>query len=135
VIAKSFPVKVEGIGEFVFRKRRVKDQVWIESDAAATFNGPQPIQPVVPDDPAEWSKEEKASINSYVASISLWSIGLEIATIERLLVKAPSGWSLDDIDPLDAAQLEPARAVYRSLREAEDRFRAGGGQNSAESGA
>jgi hypothetical protein len=93
---RTFPVEVPEIGRFVFRKRRVPDQVRIEAAAQRMTDGPT-------DDP------------------ELRHIAMAWATLQVLTVEAPEKWDLEDIDPLDAGDTAKMWAVWKELRAEEDR--------------
>lgn len=58
-------------------------------------------------------------------TLSDWFIDLcaLVAELRVLIVKAPDGWSLDDVDPLDNGY-DQLRQVHQAIREQESRFRA-----------
>lgn len=96
----TFPVSVEGIGEFVFRRRNFRLQLQVEGAADRVTGGP-------------------------VKDEGLAAFGHHVATLEVLTVDAPKGWDLDELDPLDPESFGKVQRVFRGLRDAELRFRAG----------
>jgi hypothetical protein len=99
------PVDVEGVGRFVFRKRRVPDQVKIQVEYQEAKGEAQMLP--------EWMWD---ALNAWCA-------------LKVLTVQAPPGWDLDEIDPSDGEQTGRLVAVWEALREAEKRFRAGAGKD------
>jgi hypothetical protein len=134
VIPDVFPVSVPGIGDFIFRKRRVRDQVWIEADALKTFGGLAPAKPLLPDDQTDWTDEDHVAVARWLGEASLWELAIALPSVERLTVTAPPGWNLDGIDPLERDQTQPLLTVYRSLRKTEDTFRTKPPSNGAAEG-
>lgn len=97
-VSRTHAVEVEGVGRFVFHKRRIADQVRIEADAQRMTGGP-------------------------IDDVDLQNVAIAAATLKALAVEAPEGWDVDALDPLDRADTEKLWGVYRALREAEGRFR------------
>ena len=96
----TFPVSVDGVGDFVFKRRSLDAQFKIEA-AAVRFLGGE------------------------TASDSLYRMAMSFATVSHLAVTVPDGWNIDEIDPLDNEQLDRVHLVFRRLRAAEETFRAG----------
>lgn len=103
ITSKTFPVSVEGVGDFVFRKRMLKDQITIQANASRMMGGPV-------DDP---------SLRSFVHAL---------CTIQCLTVQAPADWNPEAMDPLDTDETAKLWDVHEALRSAEDKFRAGAGK-------
>jgi len=99
----TFPVQVEGIGNFVFRKRQYGDQIWIENKAVEILGGP-------------------------ALTPQLQSVALATATLIRLTVPRDCPWNVETLDPLDDDATPQLWKVYGELRLAEDRFRKGAGE-------
>lgn len=97
---RTYPVEVPGVGNFVFRRRVLRDQVGIEAEAIRILGGPT---------------EDKG----------LQSTALALATLAALTVTAPDEWDLDNVDPLDDEAVARVFQVYGRLRQAEDDFRRG----------
>lgn len=97
---RSFPpVSVEGVGEFTFRKRTFRDQMALEGAAERILGGP-------------------------VQSEGLQYFATAVATLEVLMVSAPKGFDVTDLDPLDPDSYTRVQAVFREFRATEERFRA-----------
>lgn len=95
-----YVIPVEGIGDFEFRHRRIRDRITIPAEARRTLGGGSDSPPLI-------------------------DAALRMATIQVLLLKAPDGWSLEALDPLDDASDGVILKVYEGLRQAEDAFRKG----------
>lgn len=98
---KTFTVDVPEIGTFTFKKRRVPEQVQLESLSLEYTNG---------------QRQE----DSHLANMAH-----VFATLSVLMVKAPDGFDLDEMDPLDAADTDRMWAVWKELRDTEAAFRKG----------
>lgn len=98
----DFQVDVEGIGQFTFRRRTIRDQMRIEGEVNRILGG------------------------SVTDNITLSTLSLYYATVSVLTVQAPTGWDMEEMDPLDDATFSKIADVFRSLRTAEEKFRAGG---------
>lgn len=96
---RDFTVDVEGLGQFVFGYRKMEDHLKIEVEFARITQGLA--------QPTPW----------------LLTIGEWMSTLRILLVKAPNGFDLDEIDPLEDDTFNNLRAIFRALREKEDSFR------------
>jgi hypothetical protein len=107
---RTFPITVPDIGRFLFRKRRVPDQILIEANAQRMLGGP-------------------------IDNPDLKNIAMATCTLEVLTVQAPPAWDIESLDPLDAADTDKIWAVWRALRKAEDDFRSGSGKVSEPAGA
>lgn len=100
VNGQTFPVEVDGIGSFVFRKRTMRDQFAIEGEASRVLGGP------CEDD-------------------ALRQGAISFATLLILAVENPPGWDIEGFDPLDPAATAKIFEVARRLRDTEATFRAG----------
>lgn len=109
-VPATFPVEVDGIGTFVFRKRTMRDQYKIEAEASRMMGGPCDDEP-----------------------LRLGAICYSALTV--LTVEPPPGWSIEDFDPLDPDTTQKIFAVHRRLREVEAGFREGNSGNGSGSGA
>lgn len=96
----TFPVEVEGIGTFTFKKRTLDAQFKIEAGAVRLLGGDAP-------------------------SDTLYHLAITFATVQYLAVTVPDKWSIEEIDPLDKEQMDRVQTVFGRLREAENTFRAG----------
>lgn len=105
----DFNVDVDGIGTFIFAKRTMADEINIQVAYARIIQGAEPT---------EW----------------LSRVGGWISTLNILTVKAPNGWDIDDMDPLDDDVYENIMLVYLALRAQENSFRTRSGKGSKESG-
>lgn len=105
----DFIVDVEGIGSFTFAKRTMADEIKIQVEYARLIEGVEPT---------EW----------------LSRVGGWISTLKVLTVRAPAGWDIDDMDPLDEKVYEDMMLVYLALRAKEDSFRGKHGAGSQEGG-
>ena len=97
-LALPMVVPIEGVGTFKFRHRTVKDQIWIEREAADILGG-EPL-------------------TSYLRSCAI-----ALATLERLTVEAPDGWDIETVDPLDGGAVSEVYRVFGELVSTESRFR------------
>lgn len=97
---RNYPVAVEGVGDFVFRKRMLKDQITIQANASRMLGGPV----------------DDAELRSFVHAL---------ATIQCLTVQAPADWKPEDMDPLETEETAKLWDVHEALRVAEEKFRKG----------
>lgn len=95
---RDFSVEVAGLGPFVFAYREMADHIKIEVEFARLTQGVQPTA---------W----------------LLAFGEWMSTLRVLMVKAPNGFDLDMLDPLEEDTFDNLRLVFRALREKEDSFR------------
>lgn len=97
----TFVVTLPEVGAFEVKRRTLKVQMQVHAELNRLTEG------------------------APLATLSDWFVDLcaLIAELRVLIVRAPEGWSLDEIDPLDDGY-EQLRAVYRAIREQEGRFRA-----------
>jgi hypothetical protein len=123
VIPKVFLLSVPGVGDFSFKKRSIRDQVWIESDALASFGRLRPAKPILPDEPDKWTDDDHDAAQKFVGESALWENALAVPTLERLAVTVPAGWNPAEVDPLDPDEMRIVMTVYRSLRQTEESFR------------
>lgn len=94
----DFDVPVEGIGTFTFGRRKMADEIAIQVEYARMIDGVQPT---------EW-----------LALVAGWLSALKVMT-----VRAPAGWDLDDMDPLDDDTYANLMKVHAALSEKERSFR------------
>lgn len=101
LVAATFVVTVPEVGAFEVKRRTLKVQMAIHAELNRLTEG------------------------APLASLSDWFVDLcaLIAELKVLIVRAPDGWSLEEVDPLEDGY-EQLRAVYRAIREQEGRFRA-----------
>lgn len=98
----DFEVQVEGIGNFAFARRTLGDELAIQREYARIIDGVTPT---------EW-----------LATMAGW-----LSVLRTITVRAPDGWDLDAMDPLDPETYERLFKVFSALREKEDSFRRGSG--------
>lgn len=106
----DFTVPVEGIGTFTFAKRRMADEIAIQVEYARIIDGVEPT---------EW-----------LAAVAGW-----LSTLKVLTVRAPEGWDIDEMDPLDDDTYSQLMRVHGALRDKEISFRGrspAGGQGSGQ---
>lgn len=94
----DFVVEVDGIGRFVVARRQMADHLKVQVAYANLVEG------VIP---TPWLHE----------------LATHMATLQALVVRAPDGFDMDALDPLDEASFEKLRKVYRAIAEKEDSFR------------
>lgn len=92
--------RVDGIGEFEFRKRNFNDEATIEMATRHMLGG------------AALSGDDE--LRRFCRAIS---------TLRILLVTKPDGWDLEELDPLDPDDVGSAMRAFGGLRAAEDEFR------------
>jgi hypothetical protein len=100
--ARTYPVDVEGVGHFVFRKRTLQDQITIQASAARRTGGQV-------DDP---------ELRSFVHALCV---------LKTLTVQSPEGWDPEALDPLEPGETGKIWDVHEALRSAEEKFRSGAG--------
>ena len=102
----DFEVPVEGVGNFLFARRTLADELAVQREYARIIDGVE--------NPTEW-----------LATMAGW-----LSVLRTITIRAPEGWSLDDMDPLDPATYEKLFKVYSALRDKEGSFRPGLGKES-----
>lgn len=100
VLSPTFPLNVPDVGDFLFRKRRVPDQIKIQAEASRLTGGP-------------------------CEDVNLTDFALAWATLKTLTETGPEGWDMDGMDPLDADDTDKVWTVWRALRREELSFRKG----------
>lgn len=95
----DFLVRVEGVGDFVFGRRKMADHLKISVEHARITEGVTPTPP-------------------WLDSVATW-----IATIRVLAVRVPEGFDIDELDPLDDDSYAKLLKVNMALRAKEDSFR------------
>lgn len=100
MIPNTYVVNVPDIGTFEVRKRTLGVQMKIHAELNRLTEG------------------------APLSTLSDWFIDLcgLVAELKGLIIKAPDGWSMDNLDPLDDGY-DRLRAVYRAIRVQEDSFR------------
>lgn len=99
----DFTVPVDGIGTFTFGRRKMADEMKIQVEYARMIDGTQPTQ--------------------WLSLVAGW-----ISALMVLTVKAPDGWDLDELDPLDDESYAKLKRVYDALMQKEQSFRSGHGK-------
>ena len=94
----DFDVEVDGVGTFRFGRRSMRDEIKIQVEFARIIEGVTPT---------EW-----------LAVVAGW-----IAALKVLTVRAPDGWDIDAMDPLDDESYAKMAKVHRALTEKERSFR------------
>lgn len=97
----EFTVTVDGIGAFTFARRNMRRECAIGAEYSRIIEG-------VPT-PTPW-----------LDTVAGW-----IAALKVLTLKAPEGWDIDELDPLDDESYAKLGKVHASLREKEGSFRSG----------
>lgn len=97
--ATDFDVTVEGIGLFTFARRTMADEFAIQRKFAELAGGGT--------DHTTW----------------LDLVGGWVSALTVLTVRAPEGWNISEMDPLDDDEYKRLNQVFEALRGAEDSFR------------
>jgi hypothetical protein len=96
----TYPLVVDGVGEFVFYRRNMRRQIAIEVEVARLTEG--------------------VSVTGNLA------VFIEaLATIKALTAESPSSWNPSESDPFDPESWERVVKVGAALREKEVNFRSG----------
>lgn len=101
----DFQIEVEGVGSFTFGRRKMKDEIDIQVEFARLVQGVEPTQ--------------------WLQMVCGW-----LAAFKVLTVRAPEGWDLDEMDPLDDDTYKKMALVFDALREKESSFRRSNAQGS-----
>lgn len=94
----DFVVQVEGIGSFTFGKRTMRDEIAIQVEYARIIDGVEPT--------------------TWLSVVGGW-----ISALRVLTVRAPAGWDIDELDPLDNDTYAKMKRVHEALTEKERSFR------------
>jgi hypothetical protein len=94
----DFVVQVDGVGQFTFARRKMMDEVAIQVQYAKIIDG--------------------APATEWLQAVAGW-----ISTLRVLTVRAPEGWDLDELDPLEDDTYAKLANVHEELRQAERSFR------------
>lgn len=97
--AKEFEVHIEGVGAFTFARRNMRRELAIASEYSRLTEGV--------DTPS-----------AFLETVAGW-----ISTLKVLTLRAPDGWELDELDPLDDESYAVLVKVHAALREKEGSFR------------
>jgi hypothetical protein len=95
----DFHETVEGVGQFVFARRTMRDELRIASEYSRLTEGVETPTP-------------------FLETIAGW-----ISTLKVLIVSAPAGWDMDEMDPLDEDVYAQISKVNKALRLREGQFR------------
>jgi hypothetical protein len=106
----DFRVPVEGVGDFVFAKRTMADEIKVQVEFARMIDGVEPTQ---------W----------------LQVVCGALADLRVLTVKAPDSWDIDDLDPSDEDVYANLVKVHEAFREKERSFRRSKSEGDKASGA
>lgn len=106
----DFTLSVEGIGTFAFGKRAMRDEIAIQVEFARLIDGVEPT--------------------AWLQAVCGW-----LSVLKVLTVRAPEGWDIDAMDPLDDGTYAKLSKVYEALAEKERSFRRGPKQASEAGGA
>lgn len=96
----DFRVSVDGVGDFVFAKRTMRDEIATQVGYARLIDGVTPTP---------W----------------LETVCGAIADLKTLTVKGPDGWDIDALEPHDPETYKNLLAVHRELINKERSFRPG----------
>lgn len=99
-------VDVAGVGSFEVRRPIMRTAIAVEVEYARLTEGIE----VVPPDLA------------YICRV--------LSYLKVMVVSAPDGWDVDNVDPYDEGEVSKLREVHDALTEAEARFRQGAGKES-----
>lgn len=95
----DFVVSVEGVGSFTFASRTMRDELAIQAEYARIIDGTIPTV--------------------WLELLAGWLSALRVLT-----VRAPEGWDIDQMDPLEPETYERLKAVHAALVAKEASFRA-----------
>lgn len=95
----DFTVSVDGVGDFTFSRRTMRDQFAIDTEIAKLTGGIPNVPP-------------------YLAMYAD-----AMACIKVLTVTAPEKWDVEKLDPLEEESYSQLLAVHAALRDKEDTFR------------
>lgn len=96
----DFVVDVEGVGAFVFGRRKMADHIKINVEYARLTEGVMPTP--------------------WLDTVATW-----LSVLKVLTVRAPEGFVVDELDPLDEETYAKLLKVHSALRAKEDSFRPG----------
>lgn len=105
----DFDVDVEGVGNFSFAKRTMRDEIKIQVEYARIIEGVEPT---------DW-----------LATIGGW-----ISVFKVLTVRAPDGWDVDNMDPLESETYAKMAKVHAALVAKERSFRRPNGEGQQATG-
>lgn len=94
----DYIVPVEGLGSFTFGRRTMRDEVVIQVEFARLIDGVEPT--------------------AWLQAVGGWMSSLKVLT-----VRAPEGWNVDEMDPLDDETYSKLKRVHDALTAKEGSFR------------
>ncbi|EDY2030040.1 hypothetical protein GTB64_004482 [Salmonella enterica] len=97
-LATDFIENIEGIGRFRFARRTMADEMKIQRLFSEYTGGVD-------------------------ATVWLLTVGEYLSTLRVLIVEAPEGWDIENLDPLEDETYEQMGRVFVTLREREETFR------------
>lgn len=100
----DFFLDVDGVGNFRFAKRTMRDEMRIAAEYSRLTEG-------------------VTTPTEYLALVAGW-----LSVLSVLTVSAPAGWDLEGMDPLEEESYTKLSRVYEALREKEGSFRRGPNQ-------
>lgn len=103
--SNDYSVAVEGLGNFTFARRKLSDELRVQAEHSRIVDG---VEPTV-----------------WLHNLATW-----MSTLRVLMVSAPMGWDLEELDPLENDTFEQINAVYMAMRAKEDSFRKKSGKGS-----
>lgn len=95
---KEFWIDVDGVGAFLFQRRTMRNEIQLQAEYARLIEGT---------DPTPW-----------LELVCTWQSHLKV-----LMLKAPDGFDLDDLDPFDDVTYENLGKIYSALQAKELSFR------------
>lgn len=96
---QEYSAEVEGIGTFFFARRTMRHEFRIQAEYSRLTEG----------------------VDTPTANLEI--MAAVFSTLRVLTVKAPEGWDLDSLDPLEPADYAKALRVHDALRTKEGSFR------------
>jgi hypothetical protein len=100
---RTYPVDVEGIGTFVFRRRTMEHRYAIAALALKIMGA--------------------GGGGGETPHLGVLQSTEKMAELQLLCVSGPDGWDIDALDPLDDEDCSKFEAVHKRFREAEETFR------------
>ncbi|WOL24225.1 hypothetical protein fHeYen801_015 [Yersinia phage fHe-Yen8-01] len=94
----DYDIKVDGIGTFRIARRKMSDEILIQRYYAEYAGGVEPT--------------------AWLATLAEY-----LSTYRGLVVTAPEGFDIDNLDPLDDETYKKLGSVFTAIREQEERFR------------
>lgn len=95
----DYQIDIEGLGSFTFGRRTMRDEFAIHAEYSRLTEG-------------------VSAPTTFLANFAEY-----FSTVKTLLVFAPGGWDIEEIDPQEHASLAQLSAVFAALRAKEADFR------------